>query len=813
MQWISEPQTELAAAVRKSFAKLKWNELGPLLVYSVEREDEGDNVVLDRLKFVGKGGLMLTKFSLKGTWAATRVAGKVVIPVTRVGLKATSLVSDVATAGLAQLEKHINEADVTQLRALFSWLDEEFGVVAKSMEIEFSDLEIKKMGEEMQLAANASVDDVAVFGRWFASESVHAAKLREIVKDTKSKAGKADDTKLSKKEKKAAAKALKERQAADKKAMLEDGATSDGGTSGGETGGAASGGEGVVALSLPALKTRLFDQLGLIADIFESKMSASHFEKIMQEMDDTGDGDVSLEQFLAWMGSKSSIVKGIRKESVRRDKIAAEELDEVAAAKAADEAAARTAAILGIFELLEPDERRRVPVENFEGLEERTGISMNERELARALRLLDPTKLGIIKEPAYLAWMEMPTNRTARALIVKQLGGDEPEAEDGADEQAGKGKSKKLSKKERQKSMDAEAELALQSEDQLQEGADFAVSDTCRDLWDKLDVEGDGEYIDMKAMEGIGQVTGAKLSKAEKAALKADHVLDPEQFGDVHILNFEKWLKLSEHPVVMKIMKKYAKTSKKLDRAKSKDQTQTPEEIRSEAIRNLFSVIAGNENEMATDNLSEKILSVTREGITEEELAEIDDSLKKAAAVSKAALARAAHAMDPDETGIISFETWQAWHDREEDEENPISLQMLGHKEEVEMVQEEEEKMGMSDEELKSLFEILDTGGDGTLSRPDWSNIEMVLSIKLEKDTMDMAMTEMSTFANKLATGTGTWDTDVLTEEQEETREEILVGEVAAVDALAEADAWVKLKTNELTAETLLGKLVKVMVK
>ena len=113
-------------------------------------------------------------------------------------------------------------------------------------------------------------------------------------------------------------------------------------------------------------------------------------------------------------------------------------------------------------------------------------------------------------------------------------------------------------------------------------------------------------------------------------------------------------------------------------------------------LEQFVAVSGGSETELSTELLAEKIFGDLGE--------DPDPALAAAAArVTKAAVARAAHDMDPDESGVISFETWENWHHPEwadkDAEVNKTSQQMLGLAEEeqagvVEEEEVQERKMG-----------------------------------------------------------------------------------------------------------------------
>merc|ERR1711865_740466 len=96
----------------------------------------------------GKSGLQLSKFSLKGAWGLTKVAGKIALPVARATLKTTALVSSVAEGSVAYMEATFTEADAAQVKALFSWIHEELGVATSMAVIAYSPVELEKsLGE------------------------------------------------------------------------------------------------------------------------------------------------------------------------------------------------------------------------------------------------------------------------------------------------------------------------------------------------------------------------------------------------------------------------------------------------------------------------------------------------------------------------------------------------------------------------------------------------------------------------------------------------------------------------------------------
>jgi hypothetical protein len=229
-RWLGSIESELADQLRKSLAGKRWSELGPLLVYCAILESRTS--YLNPKKYGpflfagGRSGLQLTKFSMKGAWGVTKVAGKIAIPVTRAALKSTALINSVALGSMAYMEETFTEAgatqiDATQVKALFSWIHDELGVATSMAVIAYSDMELekslaeirdgvtgetdgkkKKKGKkgkkgkgakpELELEAEPQSElesdglQLIKFSTWFTSESELAGKLRTAVSEKKS---------------------------------------------------------------------------------------------------------------------------------------------------------------------------------------------------------------------------------------------------------------------------------------------------------------------------------------------------------------------------------------------------------------------------------------------------------------------------------------------------------------------------------------------------------------------------------------------------------------------------------------------------
>jgi hypothetical protein len=166
-RWLGSIDSELADKLRKSLAGKRWSELGPLLVYTAILESRTSYFNPKKygpfLFAGGRSGLQLTKFSMKGVWGVTKVAGKIAIPVARATLKTTALVSSVAEGSVAYIEATFSEADATQdkalfssqVKALFSWIHDELGVATSMAVIAYSNMELEKSLAEIRNGVTA----------------------------------------------------------------------------------------------------------------------------------------------------------------------------------------------------------------------------------------------------------------------------------------------------------------------------------------------------------------------------------------------------------------------------------------------------------------------------------------------------------------------------------------------------------------------------------------------------------------------------------------------------------------------------------
>jgi Ca2+-binding EF-hand superfamily protein len=101
-------------------------------------------------------------------------------------------------------------------------------------------------------------------------------------------------------------------------------------------------------------------------------------------------------------------------------------------------------------------------------------------------------------------------------------------------------------------------------------------------------------------------------------------------------------------------------------------------------------------------------------------------------------------------------------------------------------------RIKMTDEELKSLFMMLDENGNGVLEREDWSHVERIMNLSMSHHDVEDSMREMAKFAK-----TGVDQNFGISETEREVALQ-QVAEDAAVDALNEEDAWIVLKVKQL---------------
>ena len=758
--WLgARESSDLGDSVKRSIAMLRWAEMGPLLVYEPEPDvvEEEDGERFKKFKYVGKGGLMLTKFTLKGAWVATKVVGKVAIPVTRVALQATAVASDLAEAGLTQIEKRVVEADATQVKALFSWLHEELGVVTAMAPIALTPGELSKSLEELGLEEPGSEEqtDLKQFGEWLLSRSKLAGKLLEAVADQSSGVEPEQLTKAelkaAKKEEKKAAKVLAkiEKKSADEMqksadAMLESG-------------------DGDVGVKKLAAKDRfdvmkgvLHNELERIDEAFENDMSWSDFEKMMKELEGE-DGEVSFQSFMSWMGgdrSKSNVLGKVVKELAARDQRDADAVEFALLEAEAQVVADRVAAVNSIFEELQPDpERRRVTRANFvDRMPDAAGVELSLGEKKRALRYLDPTNLGFIKDKDYVRWMDDESNRVGPNMLAGYARLQEPAPEDGV-----------------------EAEVSEEPEaDVVDSGPE--VAGVSRYLFDCLDNDRDGEYIPIEALQRIPDVAGLKLSKAEKASLKSNHVLDPDQLHDCYIVNLDTWL-WSDEKLPKKVLAALQKENVGFSIPLGISEDFADELKQARVVDEQFQELSGGSSEMQADSL--------------EQLIDLHG-------LSQAEVSRCAELLDPDETGIITEETWKTVLFAADDKGallHAAARTIIGHANEAVETGEifEHVESNLTDEELKSLFLMLNEAGDGSLTRGDFSNIDFILNIQCSDQEIERAMREMSLFA-KADEADAEEQADAATSEAAKAA----VAAAAATSALSELDAWVLLKSKEL---------------
>lgn len=699
--WIgAKTPSNIAIQLKRQLAQMRWPSLGPLLVYQWEPEEtKTERVRFAKFKYMGRGGLQLTKFTLKGSWVITKVAGKVAIPVTKTALKATTIASDLAEKGLTHLEKQVVEADATQVKALFSWLHEELGVVTTMAVIALTPGELNKSLEELGLE---NVDDeqtvgIRQFAQWFVGRSKLAHKLMNAVSE-RTAAGdnepapepsKAERKKNRKEEKKK----LKELAREEKKSLdmlkSSDSIASESGS---------------ISTVMNAqerfevIKNTLHEELERIDQAYESYMSWGDFERLIKELEGE-DGEVSFEGFLSWIcgdRTKGTLAK-LTKVLAEMDARDADAVELAAQNAAAAKVAAKAAAIDSIFSQMDPDERSRISRDKFERLGVICGgIELSVAEKKRALRALDPTNLGFIKESNYLQWMELPTNRLAPKLLA---------------------------------GLASTMQTLDSDEDLFTSDSDLEVSQLGRYLFDCLDSERDGEYIPIHALQQIPQIAGIKLSKAELASLKSNHILDPENYNDCYVGNLDRWLWCDEK-LPTKILSALQKdgNSGHIPRGISED---FANELRQERqVQDLFQTLSSGEELMQADSL---------------------DKLNELHAISRAEISRCAVSLDPNETGFVSAETWTTWMNQPN---NRTAATIFGHSLEVDdgtdadgHVAFAQSESKMSDEELKSLFLMLNVAGDGQLTKSDWNQVDLILNIRCSDEDIASAMIEMSRFS------------------------------------------------------------------
>lgn len=163
---------------------MKWPELGALLTYNaVESEDDGFNY--DRYLFAAQGAYKLTKFTLKGTWATTKMVGRVALPVTRVALKTTGLVAGAADMGMEAVQRRMAAVDPSKVRALVDWLNEELAIVGAMASVVLNNAHLHNMLEEIGIGEDTSDADLGIFAAWINSDSNYATQILDAVEAKK----------------------------------------------------------------------------------------------------------------------------------------------------------------------------------------------------------------------------------------------------------------------------------------------------------------------------------------------------------------------------------------------------------------------------------------------------------------------------------------------------------------------------------------------------------------------------------------------------------------------------------------------------
>merc|ERR1712146_447658 len=172
--------SEVAEKVRRAAIELKWPELGPLLTYNAtEGDDEGFNY--DRYLYAAKGAYKLTKFTLQGTWATTKMVGRVALPETRVALKTTGLVAGAADMGLEAFERKVAAVDPANVRALVEWLNEELAIVGAMATVVLNNANLDKMLGEIGIGEDTGDVDLGDFAAWLNGDSGYATQILDAV--------------------------------------------------------------------------------------------------------------------------------------------------------------------------------------------------------------------------------------------------------------------------------------------------------------------------------------------------------------------------------------------------------------------------------------------------------------------------------------------------------------------------------------------------------------------------------------------------------------------------------------------------------
>lgn len=513
--------SELAATVRGPWADLRWKELGPLLTYTNVKEGEDEGSKYTKYLLAANGAYQLTKFSLKGTWVATKVAGKIAVPITRTVLKATSLVSSASEYALSVAEKQMMQVDASEVKALFQWIHEELAVVMAMAPVALEPEELDVALEEMGSTGLGTPDGPLAmtfesFGRWLTERTMVdgplrsdlAAHLLSSVSAKKLEDAEAAAEGQNKKKKKKKKKRKKETVGM----AVEDDPDMDMDLDTAADDGAATARRRAIAATV-----QLHKQLEQAEELMENNFTMVELEKAVQAMDSVGDGEVSFEEFCLWYAGKSKLANKLKKASKKRDKEIADDAAEEAMRLEAEAAAAKELLVRELFAVVDeadpdtPAGRASTDTIAIIGPATPSQKTLTGPELNKMTREMDPTELGFIKEAKFVEWFLNPNNRIATKLLVPKVEEEE--------EQTGKKKSRKLGFKALSTDMFSSADKQASEDSAHDDDALFRAQEH-RDLWYSIDVDGLRYVILDGFLEHLCTLSGGKLklSKSETAA-------------------------------------------------------------------------------------------------------------------------------------------------------------------------------------------------------------------------------------------------------------------------------------------------------
>eukprot|EP01049_Picozoa_sp_SAG25_P008048 SAG25_NODE_698_length_5888_cov_30.722059_1_plen_568_part_00 len=513
--------SELAATVRGPWADLRWKELGPLLTYTNVKEGEDEGSKYTKYLLAANGAYQLTKFSLKGTWVATKVAGKIAVPITRTVLKATSLVSSASEYALSVAEKQMMQVDASEVKALFQWIHEELAVVMAMAPVALEPEELDVALEEMGSTGLGTPDGPLAmtfesFGRWLTERTMVdgplrsdlAAHLLSSVSAKKLEDAEAAAEGQNKKKKKKKKKRKKETVGM----AVEDDPDMDMDLDTAADDGAATARRRAIAATV-----QLHKQLEQAEELMENNFTMVELEKAVQAMDSVGDGEVSFEEFCLWYAGKSKLANKLKKASKKRDKEIADDAAEEAMRLEAEAAAAKELLVRELFAVVDeadpdtPAGRASTDTIAIIGPATPSQKTLTGPELNKMTREMDPTELGFIKEAKFVEWFLDPNNRIATKLLVPKVEEEE--------EQTGKKKSRKLGFKALSTDMFSSADKQASEDSAHDDDALFRAQEH-RDLWYSIDVDGLRYVILDGFLEHLCTLSGGKLklSKSETAA-------------------------------------------------------------------------------------------------------------------------------------------------------------------------------------------------------------------------------------------------------------------------------------------------------